>query len=145
MSAATDPNIFKRKPRYLNYRGYELNENFGDAYYYGPPKYSADGTQVNPAISKIAIKELGTTTQRSYGNRIAGFNQFSMKPLETRNNNEESVDRVFAKGMNRTTLATPAFYIQPLPSRYQILSPKPDEFSISWAQPGNGKNTMDLL
>ena len=47
--------------------------------------------------------------------------------------------------MNRTTLATPTFYVQPLASRYQILDPKPDEFNISWSQPGNGKNSMDLV
>lgn len=146
MSAATDPNIFKRKPRYLNYRDYEVDENYGDPYYYSNPKYSTpDGTKVNPAMSRIAVNELETTTRRSYGNRIAGFSQFSMKPLETRNNNEESVNRVFAKGMNRTTLGTPAFYVQPLASRYQILDPKPDEFSVKWSQPGDGKNTMDLV
>ena len=53
MSAATDPNIFNRKPRYLNYRGYELNENFGDAYYYGPPKYSADGTHLLACVDQV--------------------------------------------------------------------------------------------
>jgi hypothetical protein len=135
MSVATDPNIFKRKPRYLNYRDYEVDENFGDPYYYRTPRYAPDGTRVNPAMSTLAVNELGTTTRQGYGSRIAGFSQFSMKPLETRNNNEESVNTVFAKGMNRTTLATPAFYVQPLPSRYQILDPKPDEFSVNWSQP----------
>lgn len=142
MSTATYPDIFKKKPRYLNYRDYEVDENYGDPFNYGAPKYTPDGMQLNPAISSLAIKELGTTTHRSYGNRIAGFNQFSMKPLETRNNNEESVNRIFEKEMNRTTLTTPPFFVQPLASRYQILSPKPDEFSQTWSQP---RNTIDLL
>ena len=149
---STTPNslpLFKLKPRYLNFRREELENNF-DPYQYGATQYTMDGVQINPAISKMAVSELNTDTptrtqrgSRVYGN--AGFNQFSMKPLETRNNNEFSVNEVFKKEMNRTTAVTPSFFVQPLSSRYQILSPKPDEFKIKWNQPGNGDNNFDLV
>ena len=143
-ASSTNPNIFKIKHRYLNFQSDELDENYGDPYRYQNSRFT-NGIKINPAISKMALKELNTTTHQSYGNRIAGFNQFSMKPLETRNNNDESVNKVFATGMNRSTLTTPTFYVQPLPSRYQILSPKPDDFDVSWSQPGNGNNNFDLV
>lgn len=151
MSAtANNPSLYIRKQRYLNFQHEELEEDYGDPFRYGAPKYTMDGVKINPAISKMAILELNTDTptrtqrgSRVYGN--AGFNQFSMKPLETRNNNEFSVNKVFNKGMSRKILATPAFFVQPLASRYQILSPKPDEFEIKWTQPGNGNNDFDLV
>ena len=116
MSAiANSENIFTVKPRFLNYRSDELGE------------------VINP-ISPLALNELKTTTKLSYGNREAGFNQFSMKPLESRNNNDKSVNEVFAMGMNRTTTTTPSFFVQPLPSRYQILDPKPDDFDVVWTE-----------
>ena len=141
----TQPHIFKTKPRYFNYQDYASEENYNDLYHGPPQQRTPDGTQVNSAISNLAIEELQYNSITGYGNRLAGFNQFSMKPLETRNNNKESVNQRFAKGMNRTTLGTPTFYVQPLASRYQILSPRPDEFSITWAQPGDGNNSMDLV
>jgi hypothetical protein len=137
--------IFQIKQRYLNFREEDLGDRGGgDPYSYGGIK-TPDGVNVNPVISPMASRELTTDTPTR--NRLGppGFNQFSMKPLETRNNNDTSVNTVFANGMNRMIRPVPKKWVQPLPSRYQILVPKPDEFQISWGQPNDGNNEFELL
>lgn len=161
MSTGTDAYIFTKKPRYLNFQ-YEELESENNLININPAIYSlakkelkttsqigygneSNTNLINPAISSLARQELKTTSQIGYGNRIAGFSQFSMKPLETRNNYDYSVNKTFASGMDRKTRTTPIYFVQPIPSRYQILDPKPDEFEQTWSQPGGGNNDFELV